>query len=122
MLETGRMTVGSSNTLVTLGTLATNNVAHINHGQTSHVQNAKPNSAIDDAVRGSLERYFLSLEGAQAREVYDMVINAVERPMLQLIMQRADGNQLKASEILGINRNTLRKKLKAHGMIARTSN
>jgi Fis family transcriptional regulator, factor for inversion stimulation protein len=79
----------------------------------------KPQPPIDEAVRASLEKYFLNLEGAQAFEVYDMVIKAVERPMLQVIMQRADGNQLRASEILGINRNTLRKKLKAHGMIQR---
>jgi Fis family transcriptional regulator, factor for inversion stimulation protein len=85
------------------------------------VHQGKPQPPIDEAVRVSLEKYFHSLEGAQAGEVYDMVIKAVERPMLQMIMQRADGNQLRASEILGINRNTLRKKLKAHGMIQRTT-
>jgi Fis family transcriptional regulator, factor for inversion stimulation protein len=89
-------------------------------GRMSAQQN-KPQPPIDEAVRASLEKYFRSLEGAQAGEVYDMVIKAVERPMLQMIMQRADGNQLRASEILGINRNTLRKKLKAHGMMQRTS-
>jgi Fis family transcriptional regulator, factor for inversion stimulation protein len=88
-------------------------------GRMSAHQN-KTQPPIDEAVRASLEKYFHSLEGAQAGEVYDMVIKAVERPMLQMIMQRADGNQLRASEILGINRNTLRKKLKAHGMIHRT--
>ena len=82
-------------------------------------QNKQP--PIDEAIKASLEKYFHSLEGAQPGEVYEMVIKAVERPMLQVIMQRADGNQLKASEILGINRNTLRKKLKAHGMIQRSS-
>jgi Fis family transcriptional regulator, factor for inversion stimulation protein len=81
----------------------------------------KPQPPIDEAVKASLDKYFHSLEGAQAAEVYDMVIKAVERPMLQVIMQRADGNQLRASEILGINRNTLRKKLKAHGMIQKNS-
>jgi Fis family transcriptional regulator, factor for inversion stimulation protein len=84
------------------------------------VHQSKQQPPIDEAVRASLEKYFHSLEGAQPGEVYDMVIKAVERPMLQMIMQRADGNQLRASEILGINRNTLRKKLKAHGMIQRT--
>jgi Fis family transcriptional regulator, factor for inversion stimulation protein len=80
----------------------------------------KPQPPIDEAVKSSLERYFQSLEGAPASQVYDMVIKAVERPMLQVIMQRVDGNQLRASEILGINRNTLRKKLKAHGMIQKS--
>ena len=46
-----------------------------------------------------------------------MVIRAVERPMLEVVMREANGNQLRASEMLGINRNTLRKKLQLHGML-----
>ena len=46
-----------------------------------------------------------------------MVIQAVERPMLEVVMREAQGNQVRASEMLGINRNTLRKKLLAHGLL-----
>jgi len=46
-----------------------------------------------------------------------MVVNAVERPMLEVVMQRAEGNQSKAAEWLGINRNTLRRKLLEHKLI-----
>jgi len=45
------------------------------------------------------------------------VLSAVERPMLEVVMKHAQGNQLRASEMLGINRNTLRKKLQMHGLL-----
>lgn len=72
---------------------------------------------IDDAVTRSLEKYFKDLEGTAPRSIYDMVITAVERPMLEVVMKQAHGNQLRASEMLGINRNTLRKKLNHHGLL-----
>ena len=72
---------------------------------------------IDEAVARSLERYFRDLEGTQPTCIYQMVIQAVERPMLEVVMREAQGNQLRASEMLGINRNTLRKKLQTHGML-----
>ncbi|MCZ7561331.1 MAG: Fis family transcriptional regulator [Burkholderiaceae bacterium] len=74
-------------------------------------------TALDDAVARSLERYFNDLEGTQPSSIYEMVIRAVERPMLEVVMREAHGNQLRASEMLGINRNTLRKKLQHHGML-----
>ncbi|MCE2985291.1 MAG: Fis family transcriptional regulator, partial [Burkholderiales bacterium] len=49
--------------------------------------------------------------------LYDMVVLTVERPMLEVVMKHAEGNQSLASDMLGINRNTLRKKLQQHGMI-----
>ncbi len=72
---------------------------------------------LNEAVSMNLERYFSDLEGESPSAVYDMVITAVERPMLEIVMRRADGNQCRASEMLGINRNTLRKKLTNHGLL-----
>ena len=69
---------------------------------------------IDDAVTRSLEKYFHDLDGTPPTSIYDMVLRAVERPMLEVVMRRAAGNQLRASEMLGINRNTLRKKMQQH--------
>ena len=57
------------------------------------------------------------MEQVRRHAVYDMVVNAVERPMLEVVMQRAEGNQSKAAEWLGINRNTLRRKLVEHKLI-----
>ena len=48
--------------------------------------------------------------------VYDMVINCVEKPLLESVLHRVQGNQTHAAQMLGINRNTLRKKMKAHGI------
>jgi Fis family transcriptional regulator len=72
---------------------------------------------IQDCIRDNLEGYFQDLRGAEPHAVYDMVVNAVERPMLEVVMERAGGNQSKAAEWLGINRNTLRRKLLEHKLI-----
>ena len=67
-------------------------------------------------VRRSLNRYFKDLDGEVPSEIYDMVISAVERPLLAYILDRSEGNQTRAADMLGINRNTLRKKLREHGL------
>jgi Fis family transcriptional regulator len=66
---------------------------------------------ISDCVRKSLDRYFKDLDGEKPRAVYDMVIRNVERPLLEMVLDQAEGNQTVAAEMLGINRNTLRKKI-----------
>lgn len=66
---------------------------------------------IAECVRRSLERYFKDLDGEKPCSIYDMVLKNVERPMLEAVLDHADGNQTIAAEMLGINRNTLRKKI-----------
>lgn len=72
---------------------------------------------IQDVVRKSLDKYFKDLGEQKPTNVYDMVIFTVERPILEAVMARAEGNQSHAAEMLGINRNTLRKKLQDHGLL-----
>jgi Fis family transcriptional regulator len=72
---------------------------------------------IEECIRSTLEQYFKDLRGAEPSGVHDMVIAAVERPLLDVVMQHAEGNQSKAAEWLGINRNTLRRKLLDHKLI-----
>ena len=72
---------------------------------------------IDACVRESLEQYFKDLRGAEPHSMHDMVIAAVEKPLLDVVMKQADGNQSKAAEWLGLNRNTLRRKLLDHKII-----
>ncbi|MEK9775412.1 MAG: Fis family transcriptional regulator [Quisquiliibacterium sp.] len=72
---------------------------------------------IDEAIIRSLEKYFRDLDGTAPNAIYEMVLHAVERPMLEVVMRQAGGNQLRASEMLGINRNTLRKKLQLHRLL-----
>jgi Fis family transcriptional regulator, factor for inversion stimulation protein len=66
---------------------------------------------ISDVVRRSLERYFKDLDGAKPAAIYDMVLRNVEKPLLETVLDKADGNQTVAARMLGINRNTLRKKI-----------
>jgi len=72
---------------------------------------------IDACIRESLETYFKDLRGAEPNGIYDMVIQVVEKPLLDVVMQRAEGNQSRAAEWLGINRNTLRRKLVEHKLV-----
>ena len=67
---------------------------------------------LPDNIDILLDQYFKDLSGEKPNGVYDMVIHSVEKPLLLYIMNLAEGNQSKAADILGLNRNTLRKKLK----------
>jgi Fis family transcriptional regulator len=68
-------------------------------------------SELGDAVRRSLERYFKDMDGEHPTAIYDMVLKNVEKPMIELVLGRAEGNQSRAAAMLGIDRNTLRKKM-----------
>ncbi|WP_018413084.1 Fis family transcriptional regulator [Methyloversatilis thermotolerans] len=74
-------------------------------------------SDIAECVKHSLERYFRDLDGEAPSGLYDMVLKQMERPMLEVVMREAAGNQTRAADMLGMNRNTLRRKLSDHGMI-----
>ena len=64
-----------------------------------------------DCVRRSLERYFKDMDGEKPTSIYEMVLKNIEKPMIETVLGRAKGNQTLAAEMLGINRNTLRKKM-----------
>lgn len=71
---------------------------------------------LSSTVRKVMRQYFKDLDGEKASGIYDMVVAAVEKPMLEVVMFQAQGNQTRAAELLGLNRNTLRKKLQQHGL------
>ncbi len=72
---------------------------------------------IEDCIRDSLEQYFKELRGSEPHSVHAMIIDTVEKPLLEVVMRHAAGNQSKAAEWLGINRNTLRRKLVDHKLL-----
>jgi Fis family transcriptional regulator len=72
---------------------------------------------IEACIRDSLEVYFKDLRGVEPSDMYDMILGVVEKPLLDVVMQHAEGNQSRAAEWLGINRNTLRRKLLDHKLI-----
>jgi Fis family transcriptional regulator len=71
-------------------------------------------------LRGHAERalndYLSHLNGHPPSDLYDLVIREVEEPLLRVVLRHVEGNQSRAAEILGINRATLRRKLREHGI------
>ena len=72
---------------------------------------------IEECVRESLDGYFRDLRGVEPTAMYEMILRVVERPLFEVVMKEAGGNQSRAAEWLGINRNTLRRKLVEHKLI-----
>jgi len=75
------------------------------------------NRPLRSLTEEALGRYFKDLNGHQPTNLYNLVLGEVEAPLLASVMKHTDGNQTVASEILGINRATLRKKLKQYSLI-----
>lgn len=76
-----------------------------------------PKKSIEESIRDNLESYFKDLRGTEPSAMYDMILGVVERPLLEVVMKHAEGNQSRAADWLGINRNTLRRKLLEHKLI-----
>lgn len=72
---------------------------------------------IEECVRASLDAYFRDLRGTEPDGMYDMMVRVVEKPLLEVVMRQAEQNQSRAAQWLGLNRNTLRKKLLEHKLL-----
>ena len=68
-------------------------------------------------VSKSMRKYIKELDGEKPTDIYNMVLKEVELPLLEIVMKECNDNQSKASKILGINRGTLRTKLKEHKLL-----
>jgi len=69
---------------------------------------------IANSVKSALDQYFKDLDGQPPHALYDMVLACIEKPLLEYTLHYAGGNQSKTAEILGLNRNTLRKKMQQY--------
>ena len=87
--------------------------------QKQHLTNAPVAQAqtLRDSVSVALNNYFAHLDGQDVTDVYEMVLSEVEAPLLEEVMKYTRNNQTKASILLGLNRGTLRKKLKQYGLL-----
>jgi len=74
------------------------------------------NFTLRESVELSMKNYFSQLGDERPSNIYDLVLAEVEAPLMEAVMNYTQGNQTKASQVLGLNRGTLRKKLKAHGL------
>ncbi len=72
---------------------------------------------LQDCVRANVEAYFNDLDGTEPADVHAMMMRVVEKPLLEVVMAQAQQNQSRAAQWLGLNRNTLRKKLIEHGLL-----
>jgi Fis family transcriptional regulator len=73
--------------------------------------------SIETCIRANLETYFRDLDGTEPTGLYDMLVKLVEKPLLDVVMSQSGQNQSRAAEWLGLNRNTLRKKLIEHDLL-----
>ena len=71
---------------------------------------------LSENVRVAMERYFEDLDGHEPCDLYDLVISQVEKPLFEVVLQHTRGNMRRASELLGLNRGTLRNRLIKYGL------
>jgi Fis family transcriptional regulator len=73
-------------------------------------------SRLSDSVRDAMERYFTDLDGQDPGDLYDLVMSQVERPLFEIVMENTRGNISRAAQLLGLNRATLRSRLRKYGL------
>ncbi len=86
-------------------------------GDCGSLTSGKNNGLLCKSIEDCLNGYFRDLNGHQPAQLYDLVLCEVERPLLQVVLRHTEGNLTKSASILGLNRATLRKKLKQHGLL-----
>ncbi|WP_158379575.1 DNA-binding transcriptional regulator Fis [Candidatus Williamhamiltonella defendens] len=82
----------------------------------TNIENHSMQTLLRDSVRLALKNYFFQLNGQNVTKLYSLVLDEVEQPLLEMVMEYTEGNQTIAANIMGINRGTLRKKLKKYAM------
>lgn len=81
-----------------------------------NAQAQQTNVPLRSSVKKAVKNFLEQSGGENISDFYEIVLSEVEKPMLDMIMQHTRGNQTKAANLLGLNRGTLRKKLKKYGM------
>jgi Fis family transcriptional regulator len=84
---------------------------------TTPTEEVAQSQSLRSCVEITMENYFRHLDGQEVTDVYSMVLAEIEAPLLEVVMRNTRQNQTRASKILGLNRGTLRKKLKQYGLL-----
>lgn len=87
------------------------------NNKNTSLQAHKSKKPLHEHTEDALDQYFANLNGDRPGDLYDLVIGEVERPLFKAVLDYTDGNQSQAAGILGINRGTLRKKLRSYSLI-----
>lgn len=82
----------------------------------AHVQTQEKPQPLSNAVQKAVANYLQQLNGHDVNDLYELVLSELEKPLLEEVMKYTRGNQTRAANLMGINRGTLRKKLKQYGM------
>lgn len=80
------------------------------------IKDRRKSTSLSEQVTVTLEAYFNTLEEQSATDVYEMVLQQVEKPLIEFVLQQTENNQTHAANILGINRNTLKKKMQKYDL------
>jgi Fis family transcriptional regulator len=73
-------------------------------------------SFLEDWLDKSIKQYISKMDGNENGQLHELMIDAIEKPLLKMVLKETQGNQTKTANILGINRNTLRKKIQEHNI------
>jgi two-component system nitrogen regulation response regulator GlnG len=99
--------------------MATNGVVlpeHLPIGPVSAAASVAVDATLEDIIERKLVQCVSGLREQASANLYDLIVGLVEKPLLRAVLRETRGNQVRAAQILGINRNTLRKKLNEHGI------
>jgi len=99
--------------------ISQDSISYANNTETaaeSSNSNKEEISQLSHAVKHSIRRYLYELEGTQPNNMYDLVLRQIEQPLFEAILEHTKGNQSRAAELLGLNRGTLRKKLRSYNL------
>ena len=105
-----------ANTMWTEQNVASKNSGN-NGSKNNELKASKNRKPLRQHTEEALQAYFKTLNGDRPGELYDLVLGEVEEPLFRAVMDYTQGNQSQAAGILGINRGTLRKKLKTYSLI-----
>lgn len=93
-------------------------MAHFNSSYTSQLrQSENMDAPLRVHVERAVREYFAALDDETPTNLYELIIREVELPLLTVVLEQTRGNQTKCAQILGLNRGTLRKKLKTHHLM-----